>query len=771
MTFSIRRVLFSVLALTLFVVSGCADMPITSVPPGEDQPIGQASLVLGPYLSSSDTMQPFFRFVTNRRCVAGIQSLDTSRKYVNRQASFSLFHALAIPELDVTGLRRYRLWLDDQDGGAYAVRGLPRTGQAVSLGFSGAEANSYRLAMVGNSLRTLDTNAVVFTSGPFGDAKPANPADWETEFFGPLGDKVAFGPMWFTPGTGVPAELFPEHGAEGGYWKRDVGALRIIGIDARAFSFDSSRAAALARLERDLDPTHTQRAWTVLVLSRSAFDARVGDGRILTALADRLELGGVDLVIGHGAYYLRTRPFAVSGMGQTRYISVADGEGGIAPNLAPREYVAAWSDQPHVARLWADEGTLEWRVVDLQGNTLDLLTLESQRQPIEQPLSKWEIVSDAQAALTLQKEMLRITRQAAKSVPDPGREMLLSLYFANPTTRRFNGNLQWNIPAESGWVVEPPVMPFDLQPGQGAAARFRVRPGATVSVPLLTASSLDVGTTTGSLHLTREKRYDVYPVMDPIRLDARLRDKSYWLTAPVLTGFETENGERATNPTEARIVADHDGLIIAASMAGKSVASANPRASNPEEHRDGPVIEDESFEIYLDPYRRGRDYYHFAVNPRNVVLDESSHSGLSYNPTWRRTVRFGRAGQYETWDVEIRIPWEALDLAGPPKEGEEWGMQLVRRDYSPVREAGSRRGKAAAAVPEVSQWMPTYGDNTRPGLYGVLRFGDLSEAPSGDGGRAAPEPGFLLRGGGGGQLPQRPGRILTPLPEPSVPDF
>ncbi len=759
------------LGIALAVLNGCADMPIVQPPPGEDQPIGSASVVLGPYLTSADAMQPFLRFVSNRRCVAGIQVISNSggldRKYVNRQASFSLFHSLAIPELDPAVAKRYQLWLDDRDGGGYAIRGLPRSGQATAIAFAGG-GTAGNLAETGNRLRALEPNAVVFTSPPFPADQAVQPADWETRFFGPLGDKVALGPLWFAPGGNLPADLFPEGAAEGGYWKRDVGAVRLIGIDARAFSFESSRNAALARLDKDLDPSHSRRAWTVLVLSRSAFDARVGDGRILGSLGDRLELGGVDLVIGAGDYYLRTRPFSIGGVGQTRYISLAENPTGPAPGLTPREYVAAITGQPHVARLWADEGTLEWQLFDLRGNPIDVLTLEARRPALEPSLSMMDVTADAQAALTLQKEILKIVRQAARAVPDPNRRMLLSLYFANPTTRRFTGQLAWNVPAGSGWNIEPAVMPFDLQPGQGAVARFGISPGSSANPPTLTAAGVDVGTSSDRLFLTREKRYDVYPAPEPIRLDARFRDKSYWKTLPIFGGLETLAGAQPADPTEARITADQSGLVIAVSMAAKQVSAVNPRAGDPEKDRDGPVLDGESVEIFIDPARRGREYYHFAVNPRNVVLDESSRGGIAYNPNWRHQVRFGRVGSTETWDVEMRIPWEALDLAGPPAANSEWGFQMVRRDDSAARAADQKKSKAPPP-PEISQWVETGGDNTRPGLYGVLRFGDLSAAPApGDAGRAAPAPGLLMRSGG--QLPGRLPGFTPPVPAPPVPE-
>ncbi len=766
------------LAAAAGLFSGCADMPIVEPPPGEDKPIGEAQVVLGPYLTSSDGMQPFFRFVSSRRTVAGIQSVESNRRYINRQGSFSLFHALAIPELE-SRTKNYQLWLDDDSGGLYGIRGLPRSGIATSIGFAGGSVAGGRLRAVGDQLRRLDPDAIVLTTPPFPGGLPDQAVDWETQFFAPLGDKVALGPMWFVPGAGLPRDLFPENASEGGYWKRDVGALRIIGIDARAFSFESSRQAVLDRLRRDLDPNHTSRAWTVVVLSRTAFDARVGDGRILGALGGILEQGGVDLVIGHGDYYLRTRPFAGGGMGQTRYITIADNPSVAPAAISSRDYVAAISGVPHVARLWADEGTLEWQVFDLGGKPVDLLTLTSDRPHLEAPQPIELALQNASSALLLQREILKMTRQAALAVPDPNRDLLLSITFANPTVQPFSGRFRWQLPPGSNWRIEPLDMPFTLQPGQGAAARFLVRPGSNATPPVLVAEAPDVGSSSEPLIITRQKTYEVQKPPEPIRLDGRFRDKQYWRTLPVLTGFETVAGRPATSPTEARVTADQNGLVIAVSMAARNVSQINPPASDPDADKDGRVLDDESLEIYLDPNRDGREYYHFAVNPRNVILDSSSRGGLSYNPSWRRVVRFGRVGGVETWDVEVRIPWEAVGQPGMPAAGAEWGMQLVRRDHAANRDEATavqrRRRGYQPPPPEISQWVPTGGDNTRPGLYGVLRFGDLSDAPeAGDSGRRAPTPGVLIRGGG-----QLPGRLPTggfipppaPIAEPPPPDM
>jgi hypothetical protein len=314
-------------------------------------------------------------------------------------------------------------------------------------------------------------------------------------------------------------------------------------------------------------------------------------------------------------------------------------------------------------------------------------------------------------------------------------------------------------------------MDFDLQPGQGAVARFAITPGSSGDWPVLTASGIDVGTSRDTFLVTQEKTYSVMPSPSPVRIDGRVTDKDYWKTLPALLGFSGPGGETVSRPVEGRVTVDRAGLVIALSMGANLVSTANPSANDPDQDRDGAVLQDESVEIWLDPAHRGREYYHFAANTRNVPYDESSRDGPAFNPQWQHAVRFGRVGGQETWNFEARLPWAALDLAGPPEKGAVWGLQIVRRDYSSVREAGRRRGSGATA--EVSQWTPTFGPNTRPGLYGSLVFGDLSSlaSPEEPESRTGPATPFFR----GSTTPPPAGGIFGATPpsvtEPPAPDL
>ncbi|MHC4883552.1 MAG: DOMON domain-containing protein, partial [Planctomycetota bacterium] len=100
---------------------------------------------------------------------------------------------------------------------------------------------------------------------------------------------------------------------------------------------------------------------------------------------------------------------------------------------------------------------------------------------------------------------------------------------------------------------------------------------------------------------------------------------------------------------------------------------------------------------------RGRRFYQFAVSIHGVTLDAGMATGLGWNPTWRQALEVRR----DRYNVELAIPYEVFELEGRPAPGTSWGVNFTRNDYS-------------SGHCEVTQAAPTYGPNSRSGLY--LRF-------------------------------------------------
>ena len=161
-----------------------------------------------------------------------------------------------------------------------------------------------------------------------------------------------------------------------------------------------------------------------------------------------------------------------------------------------------------------------------------------------------------------------------------------------------------------------------------------------------------------------------------LRLDGRLNEE-VWNTTPAARDFlqrEPTEGAPATERTEVRFAYDEDALWIGARM-----FSTNPRdirALITRRDREG---SSEQIIVSLDTHRDRRTAYTFAVTPAAVRIDYY-HAGdfetqrnYDYDPVWEAKTAIDSAG----WTAEIRIPFTQLRFN--PGEGQEWGVNVVRR--------------------------------------------------------------------------------------------
>ncbi|MBN2311815.1 MAG: DUF4091 domain-containing protein [Candidatus Hydrogenedentes bacterium] len=86
--------------------------------------------------------------------------------------------------------------------------------------------------------------------------------------------------------------------------------------------------------------------------------------------------------------------------------------------------------------------------------------------------------------------------------------------------------------------------------------------------------------------------------------------------------------------------------------------------------RDGDTWRDDSVEVFLDPWHRHEDYYHFAVNSRGVLRD--AHGT---DTTWNANVTARTARDESAWCVELAIPLSGLALE--LDAGTTWGINLA----------------------------------------------------------------------------------------------
>ena len=128
--------------------------------------------------------------------------------------------------------------------------------------------------------------------------------------------------------------------------------------------------------------------------------------------------------------------------------------------------------------------------------------------------------------------------------------------------------------------------------------------------------------------------------------------------------------------------------------------------------RDGPLYQEETVEVFLDPFGDLQCYFEIEVNPLNTVLDlmlRRVGKGWRKEVTWdceglETSVAFSAAG----WTASLIIPFDAVAPA-PPARGAVWRANFLRID------------RPAAAPRELSAWSPT-GRHT---FHEAARFGFL----------------------------------------------
>ncbi len=752
-----QRYFTAAILFVLLFLSACEEMPELL----EEDVVRDPRLIAGPYIIESAPGQGEVAYMrTNVAAVAGIRVQNTKDRMVRRYGRSSKDHKIDLTSLvdPSNPLQKFTVLLDDFNSSVITLK-HPQASGITTIGFlGGGKGRKDLLKLAADKLFTFDPVATVLTGGSFPlDEKTAT---WDDNFFSPLQRLTPSSPLMFLPED---QQLLPAgagKGAPQSYWSRNVGSVHMVFLAIDSLKKPAERQEALDWLKADLGENAGR--WCVLILSEPLFAANRIYARAVETLGTILETGGVDLVVSNGSYYQRTLPIQSAGSKPVRYI-VTGGISTRATLPAGREYRAAASNRPHVAVLTADAGSLEWKVVALDtAEVLDVVTIDKEGKSFsgEAAIEKMDILTDALSALTLQREVVTIATQAAKAVKNPEAAQDISFVLANASAENIQGELVWDIPYDSAYIVEPGAVKFGLESGFKGKASFKVKPltkSAKASLPVLKVNIKGVGSASQPLILSKRKYADMkrWNVQEPIVVDGIMKEKS-WKDIPSLDGFKVlATGKDPKQPFEARITYDNQGIYILA----RAAADRPEQIVTQAKQHDDPVHHDESIEVFIDPANNGRDYYQFAVNTQGITLDRSNMSGLAWNPRWNAVVK-----TYESYyTVEMFIPYQALGVYSVPNNGAKWGFNICRNDYqaSAVHEnpfaeenidavkSGDARvtrmnigalaeqelGESAepesektdnsdAAGFEVVQWADTYGDNSRSGLYGEITFSE-----------------------------------------------
>ena len=195
---------------------------------------------------------------------------------------------------------------------------------------------------------------------------------------------------------------------------------------------------------------------------------------------------------------------------------------------------------------------------------------------------------------------------------------------------------------------------------------------------------------------TLEARY----LNSGIKIDGLLNE-SAWKQASVATDFiqfEPDNGGKASQRTEVRVLYDNSGLYIGAIMYDSATDSIRMDLSK----RDELGIFD-AFSVSVDPFNNGLYAYSFIVSAAGVQTDmKTTKNGedFSWDAVWDSEVSRFDSG----WIAEIKIPFSALRFSTAKEQ--VWKINFYR---------------FISRKMEISTWQ--YLDKTKPSLieqYGLL---------------------------------------------------
>lgn len=184
-------------------------------------------------------------------------------------------------------------------------------------------------------------------------------------------------------------------------------------------------------------------------------------------------------------------------------------------------------------------------------------------------------------------------------------------------------------------------------------------------------------------------------------IDGKLDDPAWQKTRRIYLVYDNLGGV-ARQSAAVRLVYDAQNLYIGFDCHEPDVDSLKESVGEP----DGPVFNDDSVEVFLQPSEESGDYYHFALNSQGVRY-ESLVYHLGFNPQWQTAVSKER----EYWKAEIAIPFSALEQSAPAA-GTFWRANFCR----------NRVLQMPADQAQNMCWSPTYGSFHTPVRFGMIGF-------------------------------------------------
>jgi hypothetical protein len=187
------------------------------------------------------------------------------------------------------------------------------------------------------------------------------------------------------------------------------------------------------------------------------------------------------------------------------------------------------------------------------------------------------------------------------------------------------------------------------------------------------------------------------PVAQPPTIDGRLEEQAWQATRPLVLGKLDRHGEAAPR-TEARFLRDSGTLYVGVKLAEPNMAGLKRAVTQ----HDGPVWEDDSVELFLQP-RHDADYYQIVIGASGAIYDRRDRGNPEdWDSKAKAAVSIGKDG----WSLEAAIPLAALGV--DEQVPTRWRMNIYRN-----RRAGGKTENQA--------WSPTLSaDYDVPERFGYL---------------------------------------------------
>ena len=195
----------------------------------------------------------------------------------------------------------------------------------------------------------------------------------------------------------------------------------------------------------------------------------------------------------------------------------------------------------------------------------------------------------------------------------------------------------------------------------------------------------------------------VAKIGQPPKIDGLLDDPA-WKEATKVTGFHLLGSHAPpTEPTEAWLASDGQFLYLAFRCHDARIHEL----SNKQTQRDGPLNQDDSVEVLLDPGTNGDTYFHFKLNVGNVQADQLVVRGQTHpewNAGWQSATFVDPVmATSKAWTAEMAIP---LYILRQRARGGPWRINLARNKRT--------------APAELACWAPVDGGFHEPQHFGTL---------------------------------------------------